>query len=954
MRVALSAADSLEEAMPSVLGAIGEALGWQRGEFWAHHPEQGLLRCAASWRHEDFDGRALELAAQRLSVELEVGLLGRAWAAGHAIGVEDVQLDPGFLRRAAATRDGIHGAYACPLATEGGPGAPCMGAVAFFSERTASLDPDTLAWLSALCGEIAQFAERRRAERQAREATAQFELAFRCAATGMAISDLEGRILHANDAICEFFGRSREELVGLGMADVTHPEDLEASRAVIHGLLAGEASAMVLEKRYLHSSGRTVWGHISASLIRDEAGQPRHFVVLVEDRSADKAGEALREGESQLLEAMALGVPLPELLDQLALLIEAQAPGMLCTVLLLGEDGVHIRHGAGPSLPPTYLEAVDGAPIGPVAGSCGTAMYRRERVIVKDIRTDPLWAAYQGLPLPRELRACWSTPILARDGTVLGSFAMYYAEARGPTPAEAGLLDIATHLASIAIERARVDETLRASEERFRTVVTRMTEGLAVTDARGVIVLANDTLCRMVGASRDELEGEPLASLAATPEDEALLVREEAARCGCGAERQEVLLRGPHGATVQAMVSAGPFLDAAGEAVGCIRVVADVTARRELEARLRQAQKMEAVGRLAGGVAHDFNNVLTAILSYTELLLHPSQPTAGWRASVSEIRAAGRRAAELTRQLLAFSRQQVVQPRLLDVSRAVAGIEPMLRRLIGEDVELIVDLEPSAGCVLADPSQVEQVLVNLVLNARDAMPRGGRLLVRTRRGAATEVPELGEHVLLLVSDTGVGMDEQTRAQIFEPFFSTKEVGQGTGLGLSTVYGIVEQAGGRIAVESTPGRGSVFEVRLPRAEGEVRAEPAAAAQPAHRGHGTILLVEDDPSVRKVSRALLEQLGYSVIPAASPEAAIAEATRLEGRVDLVVTDLVMPGMNGRELADRLVASWPETRVIFMSGYAGDTLARRELRPGVTYLAKPFTFEELTAKVREALEG
>ena len=387
-------------------------------------------------------------------------------------------------------------------------------------------------------------------------------------------------------------------------------------------------------------------------------------------------------------------------------------------------------------------------------------------------------------------------------------------------------------------------------------------------------------------------------------------------------------------------------------------------ALRQSEEQLRQSQKMEAIGRLAGGVAHDFNNLLTAITGYSQILLMRLGADHPMRGAVENIRKASDRAAELTRQLLAFSRKQMLEPKILDLNSLVNSIEGMLRRLIGENIQLVSDPDPALGRVKADPGQIEQVLFNLVVNSRDAMPAGGRITIRTANlvllpgdprvesGLAT-----GEYVVLVFSDTGCGMDAETQTRIFEPFFTTKEKGKGTGLGLSTVYGIVRQSGGHIGVESVKGKGATFTILLPRVEGEVDATVTVSAEAAigPRGAETVLLVEDEDIVRSLAADALRMHGYTVLEAAHVGDALAICRHHEGQIHLMLTDVVMPELNGKELFDRLIIIRPDLKVLYMSGYAESGIVHDGmLEPGTAFIPKPFTPEALAAKVREVLEG
>ena len=384
---------------------------------------------------------------------------------------------------------------------------------------------------------------------------------------------------------------------------------------------------------------------------------------------------------------------------------------------------------------------------------------------------------------------------------------------------------------------------------------------------------------------------------------------------------------------------------------------------RRTEEQLRQSQKMEGIGRLAGGVAHDFNNLLSVILSYGELLLIELPPDDPLRLEVVEIIKAGSRAANLTRQLLAFSRQQVVEPRIIDLNELIRGMDGMIRRLIGEDIEFETIPLEGLGLVKADLSHLEQVILNLVVNARDAMPGGGTLVIETGNVVLDDAylrrhvdAVAGPHVMLAVSDTGAGMDEATKSRLFEPFFTTKEKGRGTGLGLSTVYGIVKQNGGNIWVYSEVGRGTTFKIFLPCAtDAAAPSLPRPVSVSTGKGTETILLVEDDDQVREVVLSILRRDGYRLLEARDAEAALLISEQWQGNIHLLLTDVVMPKMNGRELAKNLVAQRPDTHVLFMSGYTQNVIIHHNvLDAGLVLLQKPFTPDALLKKVREVLEG
>ena len=515
-------------------------------------------------------------------------------------------------------------------------------------------------------------------------------------------------------------------------------------------------------------------------------------------------------------------------------------------------------------------------------------------------------------------------------------------------------------------ELMETNRELNLSESRFRVLVEHAPDAIVVYDAtQKRFVDANANAERLFGCGREELLASGPPRYYASEQPDGLPPAESMEKMIERALAGETLLfeRAVHNAEgkdllCEVRLARLPFTDR-----NLIRgSFIDITERKKLEERLRQSQKMESVGRLAGGIAHDFNNLLTVITGYSELMLSQLEERSPLVKEVEEIKRAGERASSLTQQLLAFSRRQVLQPRVIDLNEVVARVEKMLRRLIGEDVELRTVPCGELWSVKADPGQIEQVLVNLVVNARDAMPGGGVLTIETGNVSLDEGYSLGHlpaqsghYVMLAVSDTGVGMDERTKSQVFEPFFTTKESGKGTGLGLSTVYGIVKQSGGYIWVYSEPGKGSTFKVYIPRTE-ERAEDPRKAVPPVEdlRGEKTVLVVEDEGSILKLSAAVLGGYGYAVLAARGGEDALRIAGKHEGEISLLLTDVVMPGMGGRELYERILQRRPKIKVLYMSGYTDNAIVRRGvLDPGTPFLQKPFSPISLARKVKEVLE-
>lgn len=512
-------------------------------------------------------------------------------------------------------------------------------------------------------------------------------------------------------------------------------------------------------------------------------------------------------------------------------------------------------------------------------------------------------------------------------------------------------------------ERKEADEALRQSEKRFRALIENSSDAISLIDGEGKVLFSSHATSPILGYELKDRIGRDIFELL-HPDDRGVALAAFSRLLASPRNKTSVQVRYRH------KQGHWRWLEALGnnllEEPGVRAIVVnyrDITERKQLEEQLFQSQKMEAVGRLAGGVAHDFNNLLTAILGYSEIVIDKLPSASQLRRNVVEIKRAAERAASLTRQLLAFSRMQVMSPQVLDLNSVIAELTRMLRRLIGEDIDLITVPAKWLGRVKADPTQIEQVIMNLALNARDAMPHGGKLIIETSNatldatvGGGQMKVEPGPYVLLSVKDTGCGMDKETRARVFEPFFTTKEKGKGTGLGLATVYGIVKQSGGYIWVESEKDQGATFKIYLPVVEEQVSGIPEAEASSGNmEGDETILLVEDESSVRLLVQTVLEAKGYHVLDARSGDDAIKLCENYKGRLDMVLTDMVLPEISGRDLARRLTSIRPSTKVLFMSGYSGATVGGESmLEINAAFIQKPFTTDTLARKVREVLDS
>jgi two-component system cell cycle sensor histidine kinase/response regulator CckA len=870
--------------------------------------------------------------ASRRANPISFSFCGQVVATGEPLVLEDARRHP-LLRHNPVIRELGWVAYAgVPLVTHQGHtiGALCVvdKTPRLWSERDIALLQDLAASVATEIELRTEIADRRQAEHGRRESQEQFHNSFEDSGVGMALISTDGRWLRVNRAVCEILDLPREDLVGFPVEARAHPDDALADREALRLLLAGECRTYTMEKRYVRPSGKTVWTLMNVSLVPDAEGRPSHLSATIQDITERKHSEtALRESA-----------------ERYRLLVQASKEAV--RDWNLGTDRLMWDEGTGPLLD------YDQSQLGDTASWWYQLIHPadRERVIASlDAAT-------------AEGRDAWTDEYRFR--TAEGSYAVVQDRAhiaRDETGAPVrviGAISALTHP--------------HRDDRQLQQVLDALQVGVSVVDKQGRIVVANTSDRRLWGGSPDQAvqevaehrgwwadTGEPVR-----PEEWGVL----RAIGGEFSADEEVLIETAGGEQRTILNSATPLLDESGEIVGAVNVSQDVTqakaadaTRARLEEQVHRAQKMEAVGRLAGGIAHDFNNLLTGILSYSDLILQELRPADPIRADVEQIRDAGRRAANLTRQLLAFSRRQLLQPQVLSLNALVTDLEPMLGRVAGPAVTLETELDPTLGSVLVDPARIEQVLVNLVVNAREAMPEGGRIRISSANWRGEGAPgqrgvggQPQEYVSLWVSDTGIGMDAATQSRIFEPFFTTKPAGSGIGLGLSTAYGIVEQSGGNITVESVPGEGATFGIHLPRHVGPVPT-PEPERPPAAGGKETLLLVEDEAPVRESVRRLLEWHGYTVLEARNGVDALEIYGGNEQRIDLVLTDLVMPGMGGHELVEQLRARQPELRVLFMSGYADKTLTSNGVvSSGTAYLEKPFTVELLMQRLREALEG
>ena len=702
-----------------------------------------------------------------------------------------------------------------------------------------------------------------------------------------------------------------------------HPDDRE--RVIQASRDATENGAPYdIEHRVQRPDGRTAWVHERAVVERDADGRPTRLFGTVQDvTDRHLVFEALKAGEERyrrIVENTSEGVWMYD-----AGAITTFMNGRMASLL-----GSTVDEAVGQSIFDFVPEANRAA-----------ARARIER---------------RHLGIAERL----NTTLQRKDGTQLWTSIqtnpLFDAERRFD-----GVLALVTDLSA----QRSADE----ARARLAAMVESSQDAILTADLDGLITSWNRSAEVLYQYSAAEIIGQSLFLLVPPVMQAGQRRLFESAALGQAMDTFETSRRRRDGSTVEVALTVSPVRDGSGAVIGVSKIARDLTVQRRTEAALRrteeqfrQAQKMEAIGRLAGGVAHDFNNLLSVILSYSSFALEQLKPGDPLRSDVEQVELAGKRATELTRQLLAFSRQQVLQPRVVDLNHIIAGMRAMLARLLGEDIELTTLGDSGIGRIHADPGQLEQVLMNLAVNARDAMPEGGNLTVETVN-VTLDANYVGSHlgvtpgnyVMLAVSDTGIGMDAATRARIFEPFFTTKEQGKGTGLGLSTVFGIVEQSGGHVEVYSEPGKGCTFKIYLPCTDRVALADQAPRAASAFCGTETILLVEDELQVRTAACAILRKKGYNVLETSNGGEAFLLSAEFGATIHLLLTDVIMPRMSGRRLSEHLALQRPEMKVLFVSGYTDDAIVHHGvLEAGVAFLQKPFTPDSLLRKVREVLDG
>lgn len=748
-----------------------------------------------------------------------------------------------------------------------------------------------------------------------------FRTIFENAAAGIYTISPECRFLQANQALCRILGYREDELLKLSLEDVTHADDLDMTRRIIQDSLSNLPAIWHYEKRYQHKNGTVLWAHVSGAWQFDETGRPTYGIGMVQDITELKNAEVSLQEKDRFIEAV---------LNNLPIGIAVNSVDPKVTFEYMNDKFPKYYRVSRKALnnPGKFWETVYEDP---------EFRDRMRNKVLEDCASgDPKRMVWEDVPITRKGEE--TTYITARN-----------------IPLTENNLMIST--VWDVTERKRSE----AERDRLLSAIEQAGEMIVITDPEGNIQYVNPAFEQTTGYQREEIVGENPRILKSGHQNDMFYRNLWGTLASGKVYKERIVNKSKDGSLFTVAVTISPVFDAVGRIVNYVSVERDITERLHLEAQFQQAQKMESIGRLAGGVAHDYNNMLSVIFGYAEMAMRKVDEKEPLFADLQQILKAADRSAAITRQLLAFARKQTILPQVLVLNDTVENMLSMLRRLIGEDIDLLWKPGKTRWPVKMDPSQLDQILANLCVNARDAINGVGKVTIETGRTSfdaayCFDHPGFlpGDYVLLAVSDDGCGMDRETMKNIFEPFYSTKGENQGTGLGLAIVYGIVKQNNGFINVYSEPGNGTTIKIYLPPHEGDVSRETPERPTDLPLGCGeTILLVDDDQMVSALGQKMLESLGYQVMTANTPTEALRLAGDHAGNIHLVITDVIMPEMNGRDLSDQLLKLYPDLKILFMSGYTASVISHRGvLADGVNYLQKPFPLMSLARKVRAAL--
>ena len=945
----LAESRSMAEAAPRLLQAIGSGVVSDFARVWSVDRDSAPLRLESHWSSSHF--KVTEELSAITTLQKGEGVAGGVWETGEAAWVTDISTDP-YLAKRAVARCGLRSCFAVPVRVAN----EICGILEFHTLSLRHPDFELLKMMSDIGTQIGQFVERKRSEQALIESEAKFRAVADTAASAIYIHS-GNRFLYVNRACESISGYTQDELMELEVWKIVHPEYREELRKRADARQRGEQVPLRYEFKMITKSGEVRWLDFSAAVIQFEG----HSAILATafDITVRKRAELLQSALYRIADLTSAAEDLNQLYSAIHQIVGELMDAKNFYIAVFDEETQLIHF-------PYFVDEKDPEPPPPQQCFRGLTDYvlRSGQPLLVDPKKFEEMAAAGEVESKGSPSIDWlGVPLKVGERTFGVLTLQSYTENLRFSPQDQEILTFVSQQVASAIEHRRSQDALRRSEIRYRSQVQSAVYGIYRSTVEGRFLAVNPAMVEMLGYdSHEDLMAVDIARDLYEQPDQRKRILGELGKAN-RIEGVEVRWKRKDGRVITARLSGRGGLRYPGEPESFEMIAEDITERRMLEEQLRHSQKMEAVGRLAGGVAHDFNNLLTVIKGYSDLMLNELTPNDPMRGEVDEVRKAADRAAALTRQLLAFSRRQVMEPRVLDLNGVISNMEKLLRRLLGEDVDLRISPNPQLGPVKADPGQIEQVIMNLAVNARDAMPHGGSLTIETMNididetfSRDQELVKPGRYSMMTVSDTGSGMDSETVSHIFEPFFTTKEAGKGTGLGLSTVYGIIKQSGGYIWVDSEPGQGTSFKVYLPMVEqtAEVlarRTQPSAS----YRGTETILLVEDEDGVRALVREVLQRHGYTVLETRSGGEALIACEQHKEDIQLLLTDVVLAQMSGRELAKRIVPLRPGMKVLFVSGYTEEAILQHGvLDLGTAFLQKPFTPNALARKVREVLEG
>lgn len=946
-------------ALDISLRKVCKTTGWIYGETWVPSPDNSYIRLTPPW-YSGIEGlEEFREASEAFKFHKDVGIPGRVWSSKKPLWVRDVSADKNLPRAPLASKSGLRACMGIPILA----GEEVVAVLVFFVTEAREEDERFIALISAITSQLGTLFRRKMAEQALKESERKLRLIAENATDVIFAYDMDRSLIYVNPAVKQLTGYTVDELKERNYINWVHPDDAERVKRLWNGLFEGKGFSGE-EIRIVTKDGQIKWSLSSWSPMYNGGSRQ----IGVQGIEHDITERKRIEDELRLLQTLLQDITISKDFNS-AIEVTLQK---ICetTGWVFGEAWLPTQDKSYLECSPVWYSRLDrlnnfrkiseGFAFRPGIGLPGRVWSSRQPAWVIDVTMDP---NFPRAPYAREagLKAAMAIPVLAGD-EVVAVLDFFVPEPRNEDKRLVGLVSTVAAYLGILFLRKRMEEELYKSEERYCSLISNIPDVLWTADSKGNTVFISPNVEKMYGYIPEEIYRDPYGLWFGRihPDDvgpvresfELLFSKNKEFDVEYRIQRKDGEWIWLHDRAIRTYTKNG---------VMCTDgIFSDITEHRKLEDQLRHSQKLEAIGQLVGGIAHDFNNMLTAIIGFAGILRMKMKKDDPLTVNVEQIIEAAERGVSMTQSLLVFGRKQAIHLMSVNLSEIIEKVDRLLSRLIGEDIELRVMTAKKGLAVMADTVQIEQVLINLATNARDAMPDGGTLTIETDRENVDKefvnvhgYGEPGEYAVISVSDTGVGMDEETKRRIFEPFFTTKEVGKGTGLGLSIVYGIVKQHNGYINVYSEVGKGTTFRIYLPLVKRKAEEKKAPEAPAPIVGSETVLVAEDDATVRKLSKTLLETFGYKVIEAVDGEDAVQKFTENKDMIHLLILDVMMPRKNGMEAYNRIREMSPNIKVLFMSGYTAEVIkARRMVGEGMEFVSKPISPTEFLKKVREVL--